>query len=97
VKPLHIVLVVVAVMVTAGVFTFLMLGDDEPSASQPTSTTLPSSSPGAEWTEEKMRSARPKDITVGPGAGTLAIGGALLAGATTAAVLLVKRRRSSSG
>jgi hypothetical protein len=96
VKPLHSVLVVVAVAATAGVLTFLLVGnEDEPSAAQPTSTTLPSSAPGAGWTEEEMRKARPRDITVGPGVETLAIGGAaLVAGATTAAVLLVRRRRS---
>jgi hypothetical protein len=96
-KPLHIVLVAVAVAAVAGFCTFLVVGGGQkPSASQPTSTVLPSSSPGAGWTEEEMRNARPRDVTVGPGVGTLVIGGAVLAGATTATVLLVRRRRSSS-
>jgi hypothetical protein len=97
VKPLHITLVAAAVAAAVGVFTFLLVGnDDKPSASQPTSTALPSSSPGAGWTEEEMRNARPRDTTVGPRLEALVIGGAVLAGGTTAAVLLVNRRRSSS-
>ena len=72
---------------------FLMVGcDDKPSASQPTSTSL-RSSPGGGWTEEEMRNAKPRDITVGPGVATLVIGGVVLAAAATAAVLLVRRQR----
>lgn len=96
-KPLHIAFIAVAVALVVGVTTFLLFGNgDKPSASQPTSTTLPSSAPGAGWTEEEMRNARARDTTLGPSVETLVVGGAILAGATTAAILLVARRRSSS-
>ena len=89
-KLLHIALVAA----TTAVFTFLLAGcDGKPSASQPTSTSLPSSSPGDGWTEEEMRNARPRDTTVGPGVAALVTGGVVLAGAATAAVLLVRRQR----
>jgi hypothetical protein len=97
VKPLHIALAAVAVALVVGASAFLLLdGRDEPAASRPTSTSLPSSSPGSGWTEEEMRDARAKDMTAGPGVGLLVAGGGVLAGATTAVVLLLVRRRSSS-
>ena len=93
-KPLHITLAAVAVALVVGTSAFLLFGaPDEPVASQPTSTTLPSSSPGSGWTEEEMRNARPKDMTAGPSAVVLVTG--LLAGAATAGVLLLVRRRRS--
>lgn len=96
-KPLHITLAAVAVALAVGVSAFLLFANqDGPAASQPTSTALPSSSPGAGWTEEEMRNARAKDMTAGPGVEVLVAGGAVLAGATTAVVLLLVRRRSSS-
>ncbi|SEQ04280.1 hypothetical protein [Lentzea albida] len=94
-KLLHIVLAAAAAALVVGVAGFLLLGGpDEPAASQPTSTSLPSSSPGSGWTEEEMRNARPKDMTAGPSVAVLVSG--LLAGAATAGVLLLVRRRSSS-
>ena len=98
-KPLHIALAAVAVALVVGATAFLLFGSkDNPAASQPTSAPLPSSShsPGAGWTEEEMRNARGKDMTVGPSVEALVVGGGILAGATTAGILLVARRRSSS-
>ncbi len=95
-KPLHIALAAVAVALVVGAAAFLLFGSKDKSASQSVSTTLPSSSPGAGWTEEEMRNARAKDTTVGPSVEALVVGGGVLAGATTATVLLVARRRSSS-
>ncbi|MDX3664276.1 hypothetical protein PV646_43910 [Streptomyces sp. ID05-26A] len=85
--PLRITLAVAVLALAAG--AFLLAG--KPTSTQVTSTTVPSGSPGAGWTEEEMRNARGADMTAGPGVETLVIGGVVLA----AAILLLVRRRDS--
>ncbi|RDI30701.1 hypothetical protein [Lentzea flaviverrucosa] len=92
VKPLRIALAVAAAALAAGAF-LLFSGPEKTVAAQTTSTTVPSGSPGAGWTEEEMRNARGPDMTAGPSAEALVAGGAALA---TLTILLVARRRSSS-
>ncbi|SDM09332.1 hypothetical protein SAMN04488074_116126 [Lentzea albidocapillata subsp. violacea] len=89
VKPLHIA----SALALAVAGALLLFSSQEKTAStQVTSTTVPSGSPGAGWTEEEMRNASGQDMTAGPSVEALVAGGAVLAALT---ILLVARRRSA--
>ncbi|MCR3748151.1 hypothetical protein [Lentzea californiensis] len=91
-RPLHIALAVAAAALAAGA-VLLFSSQEKTASTQVRSTTVPSGSPGAGWTEEEMRNARGQDMTAGPSVEVLVIGGTGLAALT---ILLVARRRSSS-
>lgn len=84
---------VLGVVAVAALGAYLLLRDDPSSAvtTQPTSTSLPSST--FEWTQEEMDKAKAPDTTVGPDATELALGAAGLVAAITAGIVIMVRRR----